>query len=254
MKSFKDIAYQILKGEGKPLHYREITDIAIRKGLLTTAGKTPWATMNAQLAMDIKNKGEESRFHRAEPGMYAVDFDGHKFAASERSVHIIGARHSVNKDINTKQKGDIAEARVAELITLYGDEGLSCYRPMSDDEGIDIIVKRRGKLDVVYVQVKSTYGYKDRGFVSSVKESSVVNKERMLIIFVYFDLSEGDLFDQVFCIPAPDFLRLTHNENKKLCHRVFTVGINNPDRSKYAEFMIEKRELANRIIEIMDKL
>ena len=60
---------------------------------------------------------------------------------------------------------------------------------MSDDEGIDIIVKRRGKLDVVYVQVKSTYGYKDRGFVSSVKESSIVNKERMFIIFVYFDLS-----------------------------------------------------------------
>ncbi len=111
-----------------------------------------------------------------------------------------------------------------------------------------------GKLDVVYVQVKSTYGYKDRGFVSSVKESSIVTKERMLIIFVYFDLSEGDLFDQVFCIPAPDFLRLTHNEHKKPGHRVFTVGLNHPDKSKYAEFMIEKRELANRIIEIMDRL
>lgn len=254
MKSFKDIAYQILKEESKPLHYREITDLAIKKGLLKTTGKTPWATMNAQLTMDIKSKGEASQFHRAEPGMYAVGIDGRKFAASERSVHIVGARHSVNKDLNSKQKGDLAEARVAELITLYGDEGLSCYRPMSDDEGIDIIVKRRGKLDAVYVQVKSTYGYRDKGFVSSIKESSIVNKERMLIIFVYFDLSEGDLFDQVFCIPAPDFLRLTHNENKKPGHRVFTVGLNNPDRSKYAEFMIEKRELANRVIEIMDKL
>lgn len=254
MTTFKSIAYQILKEAGKPLHYREITDIAIKKGLLKSERKTPWATMNAQLAMDIKNKGENSRFHRAEPGKYAVVVDGHKFAASERSAHIIGAKHSVNKDLSSKQKGDLAEVRVAELITLYGDEGLSCYRPMSDDEGIDIIVKRRGKLDAVYVQVKSTYGYKDKGFVSSVKESCIVNKERMLIIFVYFDLSEGDLFDQVFCIPAPDFLRLTHNENKKPGHRVFTVGLNNPDRSKYAEFMIEKRELANRTLEIMEKL
>lgn len=254
MKSFKDIAYQILSEAGKPLHYREITEIAINKGLLKTDGKTPWATMNAQLAMDIKNKGESSRFHRAEPGFYAVKVDGKKFAASERGAKITGVAHSVNKDINTKQKGDIAEARVAELITLYGNEGLSCYRPISDDEGIDIIVKKRGELDVVYVQVKSTFGYKDRGFVSTVKEKSIVNKERMLILFVYFDLSEGDLFEQVFCVPAPDFLRLTHNENKKSGHRVFTVGLNNPDKSKYSEFMIEKRELANRILEIMAKL
>ncbi|TAL64409.1 MAG: hypothetical protein EPN88_10995 [Bacteroidetes bacterium] len=76
----------------------------------------------------------------------------------------------------------------------------------------------------------------------------------MMMVFVYFDLSTGDLFDQIFCIPAPDFLRLTHNEDKKPGERVFTVGLKHPDQSKYAEFMIEKRELANRIIEIMDKL
>lgn len=252
MKSFKDIACQILKEAGKPLHYREITDLATKKGLLKTEGKTPWATMNAQLAVDIKNKGRTSEFVRSDPGYYSLSPKVIRTKSSAAKALII--RHRVNQNLSTKQKGDLAEARVAELITLYGDEGLSCYRPMSDDEGIDIIVKRRGKLDAVYVQVKSTYGYRDKGFVSSVKESSIVNKEQMLIIFVYFDLSEGDLFDQVFCIPAPDFLRLTHNENKKPGHRVFTVGINNPDKSKYAEFMIEKRELANRILEIMEKL
>lgn len=254
MKSFKDIAFQILTEQGKPLHYREITDIAIKKGMIKTDGKTPWATMNAQLAMDIKNNGEKSRFHRAEPGYYAVEIEEKRFAGSEIKSKVTGALHSINKDLNTKQKGDIAEARVAELITLYGNEGLSCYRPISDDEGIDIIVKKRGELDVVYVQVKSTYGYKDRSFVSTVKEKTIVNKERMLILFVYFDLSEGDLFEHVFCIPAPDFLRLTHNEKKQTGHRVFTVELNNPDKSKYAEFMIEKRELANKILEIMDKL
>lgn len=256
MNSFKDIAYQILKEAGKPLHYREITDMAIKKGLLKSDGKTPWATMNAQLAIDIKNQGADSRFYRTEPGFYAVEVGGKKFAVSERGIELTGVRHSIYKNLNQKQKGDIAEARVVELITLYGNEGLSCYRPVSDDEGIDIVVKRKGKLDIVYVQVKSTYGYgrKDRGFVSTVKEKSIVSKERMLIIFVYFDLSEGDLFDQVFCIPAPDFLRLTENKKKRTKNRTFTVGLRHPDRSKYAEFMIEKRELANRIIEIMDRL
>jgi hypothetical protein len=45
--------------------------------------------------------------------------------------------------ISAVQKGNIVEARVAELITLYGDN-LACYRPISDDEGIDLIVKEKG--------------------------------------------------------------------------------------------------------------
>jgi hypothetical protein len=125
---------------------------------------------------------------------------------------------------------------------------------MSDDEGIDIIVKRRDKLEVDYIQVKSSYGYKDRGFVATVKEKQIKNKERMILVFVYFDLSSGDLFDQVFCIPAPDFLKLTANEEKQPGKRVFTVGLSHPDKSKYAEFMLEKRELANKIIEILDRV
>lgn len=257
MKSFKDIAHQILIEAGKPLHYREITDIALEKGLLKTGGKTPWATMSAQLSTDLIQNGENSTFIRTDPGFYFLKnleinvADKIKIKSRNKTQRPV---YSLNPTLSSKQKGDIAEARVAELITLYGDEGLSCYRPISDDEGIDIIVKRRGKLEVVYLQVKSTYGHKDRGFVSTVKEKSIVNKSRMIIVFVYFDLSDGDLFDQVFCIPGSEFLRLTYNEKKKESHRVFTVGLNHTDKSKYAEFMIEKRELANKIVEIMDKL
>jgi hypothetical protein len=34
MSSFKDIAYQILKEAGKPLHSKEITKIALERGWL----------------------------------------------------------------------------------------------------------------------------------------------------------------------------------------------------------------------------
>ncbi len=253
MNKFKTSAIKILEEQNKPLHYKEITRLALEKSILETEGATPWASMNAQISMDIINNGENSIFYRAEPGFFGLkSLEVIKQTGVSAKARIV--KHSVTDSLNTKQKGDIAEARVAELLTLYGDEGLSCYRPISDDEGIDIIAKRREKLEVAYIQVKSTYGYKERGFVSTVREKQIINKERMILVFVYFDLSEGDLFDQVFCIPAPDFLRLTANENKKPGERVFTVGLRNPDKSKYAEFMIEKRELANRIIEILDKL
>ena len=217
-QSFKTIAVKIITEAGKPLHYREITKRAIESGLLKTEGATPWATMNAQLSMDIIRNGENSAFIRTDPGYFNVrtfkinTTDG--VHVSDTKPRVTPLLHEINKDLNTKQKGDIAEARVAELITLYGEEGLTCYRPISDDEGIDIIVKRRNRLEVVYIQVKSSYGYADRGFVSTVKEKLIVNKERMIMVFVYFDLSKGDIFDQIFCIPAPDFLRLTANEDK----------------------------------------
>lgn len=251
--SFKEIAIKILEDAKSALHYREITKRATGSGLLKSEGATPWATMNAQLSMDIVNNADLSPFMRTEPGFFALKAIKKQEKTISGKALIIN--HKINESLNTKQKGDIAEARVAELITLYGDEGLTCYRPISDDEGIDIIVKRRNRLDVVYIQVKSSYGYADhRGFVSTVKDKAIINKERMILVFIYFDLSSGDIFDQIFCIPAPDFLRLTKNEDKKPGERVFTVGLKHPDQSKYAEFMIEKRELANRIVEIMDKL
>ena len=64
----------------------------------------------------------------------------------------------ISKDFSTKQKGDIAEARIAELVTRYGDTTLSCYKPISDDEGIDLIVKEKGSLKTMYVQIKSRFG------------------------------------------------------------------------------------------------
>jgi len=41
---FKDAAYEILKAAGEPLHYSEITDRALKAGILTTSGQTPHAT------------------------------------------------------------------------------------------------------------------------------------------------------------------------------------------------------------------
>jgi len=73
MNSFKDIAYQILKEAGKPLHSKEITKIALNRGWLKTAGKTPEATMNAQLIVDINSKKEKSRFIKTGPSIFGLN-------------------------------------------------------------------------------------------------------------------------------------------------------------------------------------
>ena len=65
--SFKDAAEKVLAqfGDKKAMHYRQITDKALELGWIATAGKTPEATMYAQILTDIRQdreRGKEPRF------------------------------------------------------------------------------------------------------------------------------------------------------------------------------------------------
>ena len=51
--TFTDAAAEVLRLVGKPLHYKEITDIAIEKNLLSHVGKSPEVTMGARLAATL---------------------------------------------------------------------------------------------------------------------------------------------------------------------------------------------------------
>jgi len=73
--TFLDAAHEILKQAGQPLHYREITRRALEQGLTESRGKTPEATMNAQLAVNIKRAAEggpSSRFVRVGRGVFGL--------------------------------------------------------------------------------------------------------------------------------------------------------------------------------------
>lgn len=62
----------VLAEAGEPLHYRDITERVLQRGLWTTTGRTPDATVNAQLAVDIKRRGEGSVFRRTDKGVFAL--------------------------------------------------------------------------------------------------------------------------------------------------------------------------------------
>ncbi len=68
-------AAAILKDAGEPLHYREITERMLAQELWATSGKTPWSTVNARIAVDIRDRGQESIFVRWGPGVFALNPD-----------------------------------------------------------------------------------------------------------------------------------------------------------------------------------
>lgn len=70
--TFLEAAEKILSEAEGPLHYREITRIAQARGYLESHGKTPEATMYAQIVTAIKSRGDACVFARVAPGVVAL--------------------------------------------------------------------------------------------------------------------------------------------------------------------------------------
>jgi predicted RNA-binding protein len=70
--NFLDAAEEILRKSNKPLHYKEITKKILAEELIKTSGKTPEASLNAMMGIDIKINGEKSRFLRTSKGSYGL--------------------------------------------------------------------------------------------------------------------------------------------------------------------------------------
>src|SRR5688572_310693 len=74
--TFTEAAAHVLRLVGKPLHYKEITDVAIERDLLSHVGKSPEVTMGARLAAVVKKDPKDNPLVRVKPGVFALrDWD-----------------------------------------------------------------------------------------------------------------------------------------------------------------------------------
>ena len=65
-------AAKVLAEKGEPMNCKEMIEAMGAKGYWTTpGGKTPWATLYSSIAREIRDKGKESRFKKADRGKFA---------------------------------------------------------------------------------------------------------------------------------------------------------------------------------------
>jgi hypothetical protein len=69
--TFLEAALEILRRERKPLHYKELTEKAMERKLLTFVGRTPEVTMQTQLTTAVK-KAPGAPFVRVKPGVFGL--------------------------------------------------------------------------------------------------------------------------------------------------------------------------------------
>jgi len=67
-----DAAAQVLAEAGEPLNTKDMVERMLAKGLWKTGGKTPAATIYAAIIREIKVKGDDARFRKAERGKFEL--------------------------------------------------------------------------------------------------------------------------------------------------------------------------------------
>jgi hypothetical protein len=70
--TFTEAAAEVLRLVGRPLHYKDITEIAIQRNLLSHVGKSPEETMGARLASLLKKEPKDNPLVRLKPGIFAL--------------------------------------------------------------------------------------------------------------------------------------------------------------------------------------
>ena len=251
--SFKTVAFEILKYAKEPLHIKEIVKRAKQKRMLETAGETPELSMSSMFLMDMKKNGDKSWFYKTGKSIYGLrpkyeNKSLNEVLRTEKKIKIRGGIH-------TKEKGDIAESKIAEMITLYGKTALSCYKPVSDVEGIDLIVKKRDapSHDAAYLQIKSNFRPNPSSFTASVKDGPELKNKRLAIVFCFFDVSKGDFADCMWFVPAKDLKRKTRKN--KSGHYVFCSGFDKKNNRAlmWSEYITDKFNLGDEIADFIKK-
>lgn len=70
--TWHDAIREVLGSSTTPLHFREITDRILERGLRAKVGATPTATVNAMISASIKHEGEDSPYRRVDKGTYVL--------------------------------------------------------------------------------------------------------------------------------------------------------------------------------------
>ena len=196
--SLCDAAERILAGspDQQPMHYAEITRLALERGLIHTKGRTPAASMYAAIHSEIgrqEERGESPRFVRPSRGMFGLTAwlpDEVAGLIEERNREV---RQGLLDRARSTSPADF-EGLVGELLVAMGFEEVEVTN-VSGDGGIDVrgvlvvgdavrirmaVQAKRWKSNViapVVQQVRGSLGAHEQGLIITTSDFSTGAKK-----------------------------------------------------------------------------
>lgn len=164
--------------------------------------------------------------------------------------------NTITSFISSKQKGAISENRASEIITLSSKGRLTCYTPNSDDDGVDLIINPKGTFKPLFIQVKSRFKLQKSGqFIQNVGVNTFIANKSFYILFIYFNDITLEI-DKLWLLPSIDFKEIAYEKEAGETYKSFLRFSANPksDKDRWAKFTIDKAELGEKLLEIIDSI
>ena len=124
MGSALNAVHQVLAEAGEPLHYKEIARRVLDRGLWQTDGKTPEATVNAQLTVHIKKHGKNAKFRRVASGTFSLNNSATTAPANSATT---ASAPAPSRDAGQVSFTDAAE----QVLTRFGNGQPMHYREIT---------------------------------------------------------------------------------------------------------------------------
>ena len=157
--------------------------------------------------------------------------------------------------LSSQAKGDIVEERIKELIVLYGQGLLSVYKPVTDTQGVDLIVTKSGVFQPIFLQIKGRFNVQKTGyFLMDISKKTFTAHHSYFVIGAYFNPQEVEIDEYVLLIPSDEVTKApVVKSNAGERYRV--ANHLNPDsKGRWAPYLTKKSELANKLIEKFEEI
>lgn len=151
MSTLKQSAIIILGQQNKPLHYKDITKLALEQGLFETSWETPDASVNSQIILDIRHKWKASDFIKTAPSTYALN-PNKEVLEPKKEKHIQDEENEEEEKVKIESgfTGKAGEHLVcSELLFRWFNASI-----MSVDVWMDIVATKWNSL--ISIQVKTS--------------------------------------------------------------------------------------------------
>lgn len=150
MESMVDAAYLLLKEKGTPQHYKDLTNEALKRRIISTQGLTPEASLLSAINRENvrrEQRGEIPRFEQVGDGVYGL-IEWRPTGIEERIRDINLTVRQQLQEIMVSMPPKAFEELVGKLLIHLGfDEDTVEVKGRSGDGGIDVI----GVMDIAGV-------------------------------------------------------------------------------------------------------
>ncbi|HOW36440.1 MAG TPA: hypothetical protein PL155_08525 [Candidatus Omnitrophota bacterium] len=157
--------------------------------------------------------------------------------------------------LSSQAKGNIVEERVKELILLQGQGLLSVYRPVTDTEGIDLIVLKSGMFQPLFLQIKGRFNVQKTGyFLMDISKKTFTVHHSYFVVGAYFNPREMEIDEHLLFVPSEEVVKAPIVKSNVGERYRIANHLNMDSKGRWAPHLIKKSDLASKLLEKFEEI